>query len=251
MEIPALADLLDLQDVDLEIDRLLDQRQNLPELERYKTANAERIEAEKQAGALAAEMKQTNLDLDKAEGELELTEIKLSETETRLYSGGMNARETENMRLEVQQLTNRKEKMEETVLELLDVREALEARLSEAEATVESTRAAEKELESAIGAAWKEIDPIHTRMAAVRSIENGFSMVRSTKAGLSAAFDYQGRLLSAMDDFTTDEKIMFADVPARGVKTLYPITGDIFAWLSMLGLTALIILTVVKRKKYG
>ena len=158
MEIPALADLLDLQDVDLEIDRLLDQRQNLPELEQYKAANAERVEAEKQADALAAELKQTNLDLDKAEGELELTEIKLSETETRLYSGGMNARETENMRLEVQQLKDRKGRMEESVLELLDSREALEARHSEAQTAVETTKAAEQRLESTIGAAWKEID---------------------------------------------------------------------------------------------
>ncbi|MDH3249578.1 MAG: hypothetical protein OEQ47_11480 [Acidimicrobiia bacterium] len=158
MEIPALADLLDLQDVDLEIDRLLDQRQNLPELERYKGANAARIEAEQHAAALAAELKLMNLDLDKGEGELELTEIKLSETETRLYSGGMNARETENMRLEVQQLKGRKERMEESVLELLDGRESLEARLEEANGAVESTKTAEQELESAIGQAWKEID---------------------------------------------------------------------------------------------
>ncbi len=158
MEIPALADLLDLQDVDLEIDRLLDQRQNLPELESYKTANASRIEAEHEAAALADELKQMSLDLDKGEGELELTEIKLSETETRLYSGGMNARETENMRLEVQQLRNRKENMEETVLGLLDGKEELEARLAEAEAAVESARSGEQALESAIGQAWREID---------------------------------------------------------------------------------------------
>jgi predicted nucleic acid-binding Zn-ribbon protein len=158
VEIPALADLLDLQDVDLEIDRLLDQRQNLPDLERYKAAHAARVEAEQQANALSDELKQMNRDLDKAEGELELTEIKLSETETRLYSGGMNARETENMRLDVQQLTNRKEKMEETVLELLDSRETLEAQLEEANSTVESTTAAERALEASIGEAWKEID---------------------------------------------------------------------------------------------
>lgn len=158
MEIPALADLLDLQDVDLEIDRLLDQRQNLPELEQYKAANAARVEAEEQAAALADELKQMNLDLDKAEGELELTEIKLSETETRLFSGGMNARETENMRLEVQQLKSRKEKMEETVLELLDSRESLESQVEDAEGTVASTKATEQELESSIGQAWREID---------------------------------------------------------------------------------------------
>ena len=60
--------------------------------------------------------------------------------------------------VEVQQLKDRQGKMEESVLELLDAREGLEARLSEAESTVESTRAVEQELESAIGAAWKEID---------------------------------------------------------------------------------------------
>ncbi len=46
MEIPALADLLDLQDVDLQIDRLLERRQGLPELEQYRQANAARVEAE-------------------------------------------------------------------------------------------------------------------------------------------------------------------------------------------------------------
>ena len=62
------------------------------------------------------------------------------------------------MRLEVQQLTNRKEGMEEKVLELLDSRETLEAKLSEAEAEVDTTRATEQELEGTIKQAWKEID---------------------------------------------------------------------------------------------
>ena len=158
LEIPALADLLDPQDVDLEIDRPLDHRQNHPELERYKEANAARVEAEQMASELTDELKPLSLDLDKAEGELEITEIKLSETETRLYSGGMNARETENKRLEVQQLKTRTENMEETVLELLDSKEELEARLAEAQGSVDSTKTVEQDLESAIGQAWKEID---------------------------------------------------------------------------------------------
>jgi hypothetical protein len=36
---------------------------------------------------------------------------------------------------------------------------------------------------------WQEIDPLHTRMAALRGIENGFSVARATGDGLSAAFD--------------------------------------------------------------
>lgn len=158
MEIPALADLLDLQDVDLEIDRLLDQRQNLPELEQYKQAHAERVAAEEALATLQEQLRETNLQLDKSEGELELTEIKLSETETRLYSGGMNARETENMRLEVKQLGERRGRMEEDVLELLDVRERLQGEVEAAEEEAEQLRDAESRLEQQIAAAWKEID---------------------------------------------------------------------------------------------
>lgn len=96
---------------------------------------------------------------------------------------------------------------------------------------------------------WKEINPIHTYMASIRSIENGFSMVRSTKDGLSASFDYQGRLLNSMDDFTSDKKIMFSDVPIKSIRTIYPITRDIFAWISMIGITLFIFTGIYPLKR--
>ncbi len=96
---------------------------------------------------------------------------------------------------------------------------------------------------------WQEINPVHTYMASVRAVENGFSLVRSTKEGLSAAFNYQGRMLNALDDFNTDKKIMFSDVPAKGALTLYSRIGDFFAWLSILGLIILIGLIWKKKAK--
>lgn len=158
MEIPALADLLDLQAVDLEIDRLLEQRQSLPELAEYRTANAARLAAESEHGELASSLRSLELDLDKAEGELEILEARLSETETRLFAGGMSARETEHKRLEVQSLKGQQEAMEEKVLKLLDSREQLQAQTTAAEQVVERHRADEQALESAISAAWKDID---------------------------------------------------------------------------------------------
>ena len=158
MEIPALADLLDLQDVDLAIDRLLDDRQNLPALSEYKEANANRTAFESALGELADRLRTTELSLDKAEGELEITEIKLSETETRLYSGGMNARETENMRLEVQHLGERRGAMEDEVLELLTARETLQGEVSAQTNVVAAAKETESQLEAAIASAWKEID---------------------------------------------------------------------------------------------
>jgi apolipoprotein N-acyltransferase len=59
---------------------------------------------------------------------------------------------------------------------------------------------------------WLAIDPIHSHMAAITAVANGFSIIRPTFEGLSIAADYQGRMLAAMDDFTTEEVVMIADV---------------------------------------
>jgi len=82
---------------------------------------------------------------------------------------------------------------------------------------------------------WKAIDPLHARMAVFRAIENGFSMVRQTGNGLSIAVDYLGRTVAAMDHFTTDDHTMISQIPVRGVKTVYAVIGDLFAWLCLTG----------------
>ncbi|PKP51944.1 MAG: hypothetical protein CVT92_11180 [Bacteroidetes bacterium HGW-Bacteroidetes-1] len=84
------------------------------------------------------------------------------------------------------------------------------------------------------GSDWKEISPYHTYVASLRSIENGFSLVRSTFKGFSASFDYKGQLLSSNDFFRTDEVILYSDVPVKGQKTIYSVLGDYFAWLCIL-----------------
>lgn len=158
MELPALSDLLDLQAVDLEIDRLLDRRQNLPELSRYRAANQVRTEAQSRLESLEEDLKALALDLDREEGELGILEQKLSEAETRLFAGGMSAKETEHKRLEVRSLEAQKETMEERVLGLLDRKEELDERVEEARRSAEEARVHEAELESVIASEWKKID---------------------------------------------------------------------------------------------
>lgn len=158
MEIPALADLLDLQEVDLQIDRLLERRQSLPELTAYREANEDRRAAETARDEVAGRHKEMSLALDKSEGELDMLESKLSESETRLYAGGMSSRETEHKRLEVTSLRGQQSAMEERVLGLLDRKETLDAELAEAGKAVETALAEEKILEARISELWKEID---------------------------------------------------------------------------------------------
>lgn len=158
MEIPALSDLLDLQDVDLQIDRLLDRRQSLPELAAYRKANEKRVAAESHRDEVAGRHRELSLELDKAEGELDMLESRLNESETRLFAGGMSGRETEHKRLEVTSLRGQQSALEEKVLKLLDIRETLDAELAEAEKAIEDASAVEKELEAKIAEQWKEID---------------------------------------------------------------------------------------------
>ena len=158
MEIPALADLLDVQALDLDIDRLLHRRSGLPELQRYRLTQEKIDELSSQIEAANAELRQVELDTDKAEGELELLENKLKEHETRLFAGGMSARETEHMRLEVQSLHGQKGASEERVLGLLDrldpARSGLEA-LEQARAELVEQKT---KLESFITDEWRQID---------------------------------------------------------------------------------------------
>ncbi len=86
---------------------------------------------------------------------------------------------------------------------------------------------------------WKAIDPIHTRMALVRGVENGCAVVRQTNLGLSASADAYGRTLASADYFRTRPYVMISQVPTSGTGTLYAFWGDLFAWLCLAGLLPL------------
>jgi apolipoprotein N-acyltransferase len=98
---------------------------------------------------------------------------------------------------------------------------------------------------------WSAIDPVHTQIITFRAIENGFSLVRPTSNGLSMTVDDEGRVLSAVDYFTTDAQVMVASVPMHGVHTLYAVIGDLFAWLSMAGLVGLIGWVIARQRQAG
>ncbi len=91
---------------------------------------------------------------------------------------------------------------------------------------------------------WRGIDPWHTQMASYRAIEQGFNLIRQTSGGLSAAFDYQGRRLAAMDDYQTTDYAMVSQIPTRGVRTIYSRLGDWFAWVCLAGVVLLTLLSL-------
>jgi apolipoprotein N-acyltransferase len=57
--------------------------------------------------------------------------------------------------------------------------------------------------------------------------------------------DHNGKLLAEMDSDYTDTGIMYADVPTKGVNTIYVMLGDLLGWLCVFGLLGLILLSIV------
>jgi len=82
----------------------------------------------------------------------------------------------------------------------------------------------------------------------MRAIENGFSLVRATYNGITFAADFNGNILNQMDFDETEDGIMYANVPTKGVRTLYPHIGDIFGWICVLGLVALIVMSIIESR---
>lgn len=158
MELTTLADLLDVQDLDLQIDRLLHRRQGLPELADYKATHEELTAIEADLEEATSTLRAHELDFDKSEGELEILESKLNEHETRLFAGGMSGRETEHMRLEVQSLKGQREAMEEKVLRLLDTVDPARELVEQLDDRRTALSARKEALETVIKVEWKKID---------------------------------------------------------------------------------------------
>lgn len=92
------------------------------------------------------------------------------------------------------------------------------------------------------GFEWPEIGSSHTlKWVRVRAIENGYALIRSAYFSQSAAFDQLGHVLATQDTSGPESHIMYADVPAKGSRTLYNRIGDILVWLSIAVLVVAVI----------
>ena len=96
---------------------------------------------------------------------------------------------------------------------------------------------------------WRAIDPAHAEAATFRAIENGYSLLRPASNGLALAVDYEGRVLGSADYYTDqDRQLLMARLPTLGTRTVYSRIGDLFAWLCLAGLAALMVAPALRRR---
>jgi len=157
-QVKSLADLLDLQDIDLKIDKLLDTRNSLPELDEYKNAHGD-VQRITTALAVAKEqLAETDLNLRKTNGELELTAERAAAEQNRLYAGGMSARDADYLRREVEMLYAKVSKMEDEVIGYLEDKEQSEADVERLSQDLVEETAHKDKLAASISEQWRLID---------------------------------------------------------------------------------------------
>ena len=90
--------------------------------------------------------------------------------------------------------------------------------------------------------AWDFIEDawLHDRMAVMRGVENGFSIVRVAQQGLLTVSDAYGRILAERKSYTAPEVLLVEALPAGPGTTFYARYGDWFGWLNLLALAGLI-----------
>jgi apolipoprotein N-acyltransferase len=95
---------------------------------------------------------------------------------------------------------------------------------------------------------WRGIDPLHTQMAALGAIAGGFSLVRSTRFGLSAIIDPLGQMRARHSSFEGGTPLLIAEVPRRHLNTIYSHIGDVLVYACMALLIALACWGAISRR---
>lgn len=88
---------------------------------------------------------------------------------------------------------------------------------------------------------------LHSRMAILRGVENGFAIARAARSGRLTLSDDRGRVVAEASSEQHDAELL-GDLPLRNTHTLYARWGDWFAWLDLIALVAWLALAFLPRR---
>lgn len=97
--------------------------------------------------------------------------------------------------------------------------------------------------------AWDFIvdDWLHSRMAILRSVENGFSQVRTARLGRLTINDYYGRVTHETSCSNSKAATLVGDVSMEHIDTIYSRFGDWFGYVILLAGIGLVSVAVQKK----
>jgi predicted nucleic acid-binding Zn-ribbon protein len=133
--------LLDLQELDLSIDRLETRRGQLEGGEDVRAARERMQGAEERVGELRLALDSVVRELTKLEHDADSLEKRIEAERGRLYDGSVaNPKELEAIQAEIRNLTERKRRVEDLELDQMERREDMEGKLPALEGELAETR---------------------------------------------------------------------------------------------------------------
>ena len=189
--------ILDLQELDSAIDRLVHRREQLEAGEELSALRKEMEESDARLGEIRLASDAVASESRRLELEIESMNAKLDAEQKRMYDGSIvNPKELEALQHEIASLKERRARAEDDLLEQMVRREELDARGAEAE---KDATAARGRVEEVGGDAVRELDQIGAELAAGRSEREALTQafdeellelydeLRESKHGIGAA----------------------------------------------------------------
>ena len=184
--------LLELQELDLSIDRLHSRRELLESGEDLRAAREKMTAAERRLGEVKLALDDVSRQQQRLEGDVDSMDQKMQAENRRLYDGTVaNPKELQSIRAEVENLRGRKERTEDQLLELMERREELESGLGPIEAEVTEHRDRVGEIEE-------------SRANELQDIEQALAVRSGEREALLSEFDEE--LLELYEDLRRQKK---------------------------------------------
>jgi predicted nucleic acid-binding Zn-ribbon protein len=159
VEPAALRRLLDLQQEDLVIKRLLHRRGSLPETQELAEVNERLAELTSDLEIATKQFEEAEREQSRLEGEISLIDEKIAREEQRMFSGAVsNPKELSALQAEVDSLKRKKSGMEDQLLEILVHKDQAFATLENIRDDHAVTEARSKELSEIVGRLTHDIE---------------------------------------------------------------------------------------------
>jgi predicted nucleic acid-binding Zn-ribbon protein len=202
-EPPQVRGLLDLQGLDLAIDRLRARLAELESQEEVREARANVAETEARLGQLQLSLQDLTREQRRLESDVDSFDQKIQAEQKRLFDGSVaNAKELQSIEREVENIRGRKSRVEDEILEKMEAREQLEGTLPPIQKASTEARERLAEIERTSARELVEVE----RDLADRSAE---------RAALAQQFDDE--LLELYEDLRRQKKGVAAVALVDGV----------------------------------
>lgn len=95
---------------------------------------------------------------------------------------------------------------------------------------------------------WETFAELHNKMARFESLQSGFSIIRSNGKGYNLVQNSKGDIVSIMNTFETNLKILYGDLPIQQSTTVYSQIGNLFMFLCLGLLLYFVVIALLQRR---